>query len=171
MNYHGLREPILIIEPILTKMIKAYQMTHFANFKHMKNIITTLLIFGSIVAYTQNDPLPDVLKDQFDAFNTGDIERLVANISDDFKWFYITSDTLLLEVRGKEAFRKGMESYFSAGVKVNSAIKEYAIEGNRISFKEVVSHKNKKGELVSSSAMGIYELKDEKIFRAWYFIN
>ncbi len=135
----------------------------------MKSIITTFLILGSILANAQNDPLPDVLKDQFDAFNSGDIERLVANVSDDFKWFYITSDTLLLEIKGKEAFRKGMESYFGVGVKVNSKIESYTSQGNRISFKEVVSYKNKKGELVTSSAMGIYELKDEKIFRAWYF--
>ncbi len=137
----------------------------------MKTIITTLFIIGSIAASAQSDPIPTVLQDQFEAFNTGDIERLVANVSDDFKWFYITSDTLLLEVKGKDAFRKGMESYFGAGVKVNSEIESYAIEGNRISFKEVVSHKNKNGELVSSSAMGIYQLKDEKIFRAWYFID
>lgn len=117
------------------------------------------------------DAIPEVLKDQFDAFNTGNIDRLVANVSDDFKWFYITSDTLLLEIKGKEAFRQGMESYFGAGVKVNSEIESYAIDGNRISFREVVSHKNRNGDLVSSSAMGIYQLKDEKIFRAWYFID
>ncbi len=136
----------------------------------MKNVITTLLLLGSLMSQAQ-DAIPEVLKDQFDAFNTGNIDRLVANVSDDFKWFYITSDTLLLEIKGKEAFRQGMESYFGAGVKVNSEIESYAIDGNRISFREVVSHKNRNGDLVSSSAMGIYQLKDEKIFRAWYFID
>ncbi|MEP1097330.1 MAG: nuclear transport factor 2 family protein [Cyclobacteriaceae bacterium] len=137
----------------------------------MKKTTTILLLLTSVISFAQVNPVLEVFNDQVDAFNNADIERLVQNVTDDFKWFYITSDTLLLEVKGKEAFKKGMESYFSSGRNVLSEVTDYAIDGNRISFQEVVSHKNKAGESVSSSAMGIYEIRQRKIYRAWYFID
>ncbi|MGB0495881.1 MAG: nuclear transport factor 2 family protein [Kangiellaceae bacterium] len=114
----------------------------------------------------------DILKDQVDAFNKRDIGRLVKNVSDDFKWYSITADQLLIESKNKASFKDGMEKYYQARPQIiTSKIDSYVIDGSRISFKEVVSHKNKKGEMVSSSAMGIYQMKDGKIFRAWYFIE
>lgn len=137
----------------------------------MKKLTTILFLIIAVAATAQNNQVLKVFNDQVDAFNKGDVDRLVSNVSDDFKWFYITPDTMLLEVAGKESFKKGMESYYNAGVKVLSEIQDYAIDGNRISFQEVVSHKNKAGQRVESSAMGVYEIKDEKIVRAYYFIN
>jgi predicted ester cyclase len=64
-----------------------------------------------------------------------------------------------------------MKYYFSAGKKSVSTIEQYAVDGERVSFREVVSHKNKAGETVSSSAMGIYQIRNGKISRAWYFID
>ena len=64
-----------------------------------------------------------------------------------------------------------MEGYFKSGRKVFSSIDEYAIDGNRISFKEVVRHKDKSGKTDSSSAMRIYEIRGGRIYRAWYFID
>lgn len=137
----------------------------------MKSFMSLLFILFSAASYGQDEQLMAVFNDQVDAYNKGDVKRLVDNVSDDFKWFYITADTLLLEVSGKENFRKSMEQYFSAGHNSISSIEESAVDGNRISFKEVVHYKNKKGETVSASAMGIYELKDDKIFRVWYFTD
>ena len=137
-------------------------------------IRTTFILLGMIAStwsFAQNEQLLKVFNDQVRAFNLGDVNRLVNNVTDDFKWFYITSDTLLLEVAGKESFRASMEGYFKSGKSVFSSIDEYAIDGNRISFKEVVRHKDKSGKTVSSSAMGIYEIREGKIYRAWYFID
>lgn len=65
-------------------------------------------------------------------------------------------------------FQTSMINYFADGRKVYSFIEQYAIDGNRVSFREVVSHK---GKDVSSSVMGIYEIVDGRIRRAWYFID
>ena len=131
-------------------------------------MMLTLLSFN---VCGQSQQILTVFNDQVEAFNQGDIDRLVNNITDDFKWFYLSSDTLLLEVEGKEHFKKSMEGYFSTGQKVLSSIESYTITGNRISFNEMVRYKNKKGEMISSSAMGVYEIRDKKIYRAWYFID
>lgn len=112
-----------------------------------------------------------LLESHIEAFNQSDVESLVNNISDDFKWYYVTSDTLLLEVEGKEAFRKSMESYYKYVGKVTSSVEDLVIQGNLISFKETVSYKNKEGKLVSASSMAVYQFKKNKISRAWYFIE
>ncbi len=108
--------------------------------------------------------------DQFDAFNKGDIERLVNNVTDDFKWFYLSSDSLMLEVEGKENFKASMKNYFADRIPGFSRIEEYAVDAGRVSFKEVISHRNKEGKEVESSALGIYEVRKGKISRAWYFL-
>ena len=122
-------------------------------------------------ACVQNEPVLDILKDQMDAFNERDVARLVENVTDDFIWFSITSDTLMIEVAGKENFRTSMEAYYQSRPPIESLIESYTIDGNRISFKEVVSHDDESGLKVSSSAMGIYQMRAGKIYRAWYFID
>ncbi|MEQ8810293.1 MAG: nuclear transport factor 2 family protein [Imperialibacter sp.] len=138
----------------------------------MKKILMGfMLLLATKEAYAQNEQLLKVFHDQVAAFNEGDVDRLTANVTDDFKWFSLTADTLLLEVAGKENFGLSMKYYFSAGKKSVSTIEQYAVDGERVSFREVVSHKNKAGETVSSSAMGIYQIRNGKISRAWYFID
>ena len=87
-----------------------------------KQIILIVLILASLDLFAQNDQLLKVFNDQVDAFNQRDVDRLVGNVTDDFKWFYITSDTLLLEVAGKENFKASMVGYFSAVPNVYSSI-------------------------------------------------
>ncbi|MEP5611872.1 MAG: hypothetical protein ABJP45_06465, partial [Cyclobacteriaceae bacterium] len=83
----------------------------------MKKVTAILFLLTSLISQAQVNPVLEVFNDQVDAFNKADIDRLVSNISDDFKWFYITPDTLLLEVAGTKAFEEGMKSYFSSGRK------------------------------------------------------
>ena len=134
------------------------------------SVIIVLLIFTNFAA-AHSTTLLSLLNNQVEAFNQQDVSKLVDNISDDMKYFYLTADELIIETSGKAAFKEAMTNYFKSGNKPHSVIKSHVIDGSRISFKEVVSHKNKKGETVSSSAMGIYQYKDEKIVRAWYFID
>ncbi len=133
-------------------------------------LLTTLLVLATFFQSTaQVKEILSVLENQIKAFNQSNVEELVNNVSDDFKFYYITSNELLLEVDGKEQFRKSMNEYFKDGFKVTSKITDHSVLGNRISFKEEVSYKNAKGNLVSSFALGIYEIKNNKITRAWYF--
>ncbi len=134
-----------------------------------------ILLLVSLVSVakesTSDNKLYQLLCDQVDAFNNQDVDLLVNNVTQDFKWYSLTSDALLIETDGKQAFKEGMTEYYKSDRKSTSVIESYTIDGNRISFKEVVSHINKEGKKVSSSAMGIYQYKGDKIYRAWYFID
>jgi hypothetical protein len=134
------------------------------------SVIIVLLIVSNFAAANTNDLL-SLLDDQVEAFNKQDVEKLVSNVTDDMKYFYITADELIIETSGKKAFKAAMTNYFKSGNKPHSVIENHVIDGSRISFKEVVSHVNKKGEKVSSSAIGVYQYKGDKIIRAWYFID
>ncbi len=130
------------------------------------------LCFASLLftAQAQQDELLlKVLNDQVDAFNQQDVDRLVDNVTADFKWFYITSDALLPELQGKEKFRASMVDYYKSFANIKSSILNYTTDGNRISFQEKVEYTDEQGNRKSSTAMGIYEIRDGKIARCWYF--
>ena len=137
-----------------------------------KWLVAILFITFSSSSLGEDRKLIDLFNDQADAFNKKDIKRLVNNVSEDFIWFSITSNELLIETKDKASFKMAMENYYKNKNRNSfSKIEGYTIDGDRISFKEVVSHRNKKGELVESSAMGVYEMKNNRIFRAWYFVD
>ncbi|PHS20624.1 MAG: hypothetical protein COA86_01370 [Kangiella sp.] len=137
-----------------------------------KWLVAILFITFSSSSLGEDRKLIDLFNDQVDAFNKKDIKRLVNNVSEDFIWFSITSNELLIETKDKASFKMAMENYYKNKNRNSfSKIEGYTIDGDRISFKEVVSHRNKKGELVESSAMGVYEMKNNRIFRAWYFVD
>jgi hypothetical protein len=137
----------------------------------MKYLLVILLAISTNIL-SDNHPILHLLNDQVDAFNQRDVTRLVNNLSENFKWYSLTSDQLLIETSGKNDFKKSMQNYYaSRPQKIFSSVENYTIDGKRVSFREVVSYKNKNGQMVSSSAMGIYEIRDGKIYRAWYFID
>lgn len=133
------------------------------------SILGIALLSFQITLGQQSDPLK-VLQKQVEAFNSKDINSLVRNVTQDFKWYYIGSDSLILEVDGQEKFRTSMESYFNFISEVETVIDDYTVEGNKISFKETVHYQTSAGKEGSASAMAIYEIKDGLIFRVWYFL-
>jgi hypothetical protein len=142
----------------------------------MKKATFALILFIVSASSLANDnkkaeKLYQYLCDQVEAFNKQDVELLVGNVTEDFKWYSLTANELLIETDGKQAFKQGMIEYYKAGRKSTSVIESYTVDGDRISFKEVVSHINAEGKKVSSSALGIYQYKGDKIYRAWYFID
>lgn len=136
----------------------------------IKLIKISLLLFITVPGFSQENTTYSVLLDQVEAFNTRDIDKMVSNLTGDFKWYFIGPDTLVLEISGKENFRKSMESYFDSIQEVKSEIAEFTIHKNRISFKEVIHYVTSSGKSGSTSAMGIYEMKEGLIYRAWYFL-
>ncbi len=144
------------------------------NIRYPMFLLVACLAFSPVILSSDHSsqPLIKLLQDQFDAYNQRDIDRLVNNVTDDFKWYSLTADELLIETSGKANFKKSMQDYYdSRPQNIHSVIESYTIDGNRISFKEVVSHQTKDGKTISSSAMGIYESKNGKIYRAWYFVD
>ncbi len=132
-------------------------------------LIAVIFSVVSPQAFSQNQEVLKILQDQVKAFNAKDVDKLVINVTEDFKWYYIGADTLLLEVEGQQQFKKNMVAYFEHIKTIKSEIVEYAVEGNRISFKEVVAYETTGGKRGKASAMAVYEIKDHLIYRVWYF--
>jgi len=126
-----------------------------------------LLVAPKVVA--QDGEVLQTVKKQIKAFNGQNIQSLVDNVTEDFKWYYIGQDTLMLEVSGKIEFKKSMEGYFAQIKTVKSEIAGYTIDGNRMSFKEVVQYETFTGKKGTTSAMAVYEVKSGLIRRVWYF--
>ena len=93
------------------------------------------------------------------------------NVTNDFKYFYFMNDQLMLQTDGKKAFAETMTMYFNSIGKPVSRIESITPVGNKVSFKEVVQYQNKEGKAMSSEALGVYEIKEGKIHRAWYFVD
>ncbi len=134
------------------------------------SLIAILMLFYC-TSQAQDEPLKQLLDRQILALNTQDIDAMIDNVSDDFKYYFITNDQLILQTDGKADFKTSMLKYFNAVQSPHSEIVSHTIHANRISFKEVISYKNNLGESKSASAMGIYQYKEDKIFRAWYFVD
>ena len=115
----------------------------------MKQISILLLIILQFSSCQSSmvDPNLKLLKEQITAFNNKDLETMLTNISDDFKWYGLSSDSLMIEASGKEEFEKSMKQYFKAISEINSKLADYIIIGNKISFIETVTYKNSKGEV------------------------
>jgi len=135
----------------------------------IRNAIAVLFLSFTVGLNAQEHEVLRLFLDQVDAYNDKDIQGMTDNLHPDFKWYYITSDSLIQDVIGQEAFKKSMTSYYESLEQVESSIEGYTIEGNRISFKEVVRYTTKSGKSGIASAMGVYHLKDGKIWRAYYF--
>lgn len=135
----------------------------------MKYIISLFLLIS--ILFSQETGIYDVLEKQVKAFNNKDISVMTENLTNDFKWYTITDDSLVTEVSGKDNFKTNMIDYFKFYPEVKSEIEDYVIHKNRISFRESVKYKNKNGQTLISKALAIYEVRNNKIFRAWYFID
>ncbi len=145
---------------------------HFIMFSQPGDLLKSLI--DEVLPHAkdaQSNSILELFEDQVEAFNERDVERLAKNVSMDFKWYYLGSDTLMLEVEGRENFRSAMEGYFGAFSWVETSILNYAVIGDRISFEEEVSYRTQSGEIAKSSSMGIYEIKDGVITQTWYFLD
>ena len=133
-------------------------------------LISTILI-SSFISVSQERTPEEILEDQINAFNNRDIEHLLSNIEEGFKWFYVSKDTMLLEVAGKKHFEQSMIKYFENIKKVQAEIIDFTVFKSRITFHEQVRYTNAKGEEKVTAAMGIYEIRNGLIHRVWYFIE
>ncbi|MCB0480985.1 MAG: nuclear transport factor 2 family protein [Flavobacteriales bacterium] len=127
-------------------------------------LLTALPAFG----FGQRSVIEQVLNEQVEAFNQHDVARMAQNVSDDFVWYSVMSDSVTIESSGRAAFTKAMTGYFSHYENVKSTIQSTTISGNKISFEENVSWPEE-DVIQEQSALGVYEIKNGKITRAWYF--
>jgi len=120
-------------------------------------------------AVTGFDGPEAVVRAQLAAFNAQDVEAMVRQVAQDFVWYTIKGDEMSVEVRGIEALKKGMHSYFMSLPSARSEIHTMSTNGNFVSVRERATWKSKTGEDRSQNALAVYEVVDGRIRRVWYY--
>ncbi len=143
------------------------------NNKMMKLIciytISALLILGSASCSFHTDEVNpiSVLKNYFNALNQQDYDLIASSISDDVKWYLISSDTANLLGSGKENYIDYVNYVFSVSRNSVREIGDYESHGNRIIVKTIIRVPQHGSHPVSRSE--IYEIKDGLIYRIWTY--
>lgn len=132
----------------------------------MKKLLS-LILFSllSFEIYAQVSTNEEVLRDYFEAYNQHEVEQILEMVSDDIRVYSVTSDTVTVDIEGKESLQNWLTKHFQDLPNVSSEISMINEVGNRISFTETA----KWGEGQSQSSLAVYEFLDQKIDRVWYY--
>lgn len=103
------------------------------------------------------------------AFNAHDIDALTAHYAEDIKWLSVDSEKQSIEADNRAAIREWLVGYFKSVPDVRSEISDVTQTGPHVSFRERASWTAKDGSRRAQSAIAVYEVREGKIKRAWYF--
>lgn len=125
-------------------------------------LLWVLVAGGALAGESGEDRSLSIVKRLIDAFNGHDAQAMAAQVSDEFELFYVAENgESELSVRGRDALAREMTAYFEAHPSVRSVV-DGAIEGNvYISVRERI--------VGGDSSIAVYEVRDGKVRRAWYF--
>ncbi len=111
-----------------------------------------------------------VVRSALAAYNTRDAAAVAAHYADDIAWFGIGADgKQSVEGEGRAAVEKWLTGYFKNLPDVHAEISDVTQTGPHVSFRERVTWTAKDGAKRAQSALGVYEVREGKIKRAWYF--
>lgn len=111
-----------------------------------------------------------VIRAALAAYNAHDAAAVAAHYADDIAWFGFGADgKQSLEGDGRDAVQKWLAGYFQSLPDVRAEISDVAQSGAHVSFRERVTWTAKDGTKRAQAALAVYEVRDGKIKRAWYF--
>ena len=113
--------------------------------------------------------LPGAMERWIDAFNRHDVEAMTAEVDPAFEWFMVDGEKVTVETRGVDALRDSMRGYFEGLPSARSKVEDVMVSGAYVTLRERASWTSKSGEQKSQSALAVYELREGKLRRAWYF--
>ena len=139
-------------------------------------VCVILLIMAGCTTQQENSgdktqPETAALEAYFEAFNNQDIDELVSLSTDDIRMLSISSDTVKVDLRGRDELRNFMDRYFASTANVQSTYSKVTVEPPFVSFVETVSWGKEGEERKSQSSLATYKIKNEKVQRAWYFYS
>jgi hypothetical protein len=103
------------------------------------------------------------------AYNAHDPAGVAAHLADDMKLFSVGTDSQSLDGDGRDAIRTWLEGYFKNVPDVRSEILDLTQTGPHVTYRERASWTNKDGSRRVQSSIAIYEVREGKVRRAWYF--
>ena len=103
------------------------------------------------------------------AFNTRDVEAMLALADDTIEWGTVDGKTIAMETSGKEALRAAMTGYFASCPSCRSELEWVQPAGSRVAAYERSSWTDKTGVEKRQASLSVYELANGKIARVLYF--
>ena len=139
----------------------------------MKHFWMIALFLGAnISVLCQDSPKVDarltVVRAMVEAFNAHDVEAMIAHVHEDVAWLNLNGNGISVEVEGSAALAEGMTSYFASIPTARAEIVSEMTSGPYVILRERAFWKTKDGER-SQSALAVYEVRDGKVKRVWYY--
>lgn len=103
------------------------------------------------------------------AYNAHSSDGVAALLADEAKLFGVNADGQSLDGDGREAIRTWLAGYFQSVPDVRSEILDLTQTGPHVSYRERSTWTAKDGARRTQSSIAVYEVRDGKIKRAWYF--
>jgi uncharacterized protein (TIGR02246 family) len=103
-----------------------------------------------------------------DAFNARDLDGMAALVTDDVEWLSVDGRDVGTETEGKAALRSTMEEYFRSCPSCQSELGQVVATGDRVAAVETARWEGKDGPS-SQRSLSIYELRDGRIRRVYYY--
>jgi ketosteroid isomerase-like protein len=114
------------------------------------------------------DDREKLVREFVEAFNTRKIEKMLELADENIQWLIIDGIKISVETEGKKALRDSMEKYFRDCPTCKSSLEWVQIAGSRVTAKEKASWMSKNGPREQSS-LSVYEFRNGKILRVYYF--
>ena len=134
--------------------------------------MTTTIIALAMAAALQGTPpgaSEKQVRDFVEAFNARNIDGMLARAADGIQWLTVDGAKVGVETEGKDALRASMAKYFQQCPSCKSEIVWLKTAGSRVTALERANWTNRAGVALSQSSLSVYELKDGRILRVYYF--
>ncbi|MEO1252928.1 MAG: nuclear transport factor 2 family protein [Pseudomonadota bacterium] len=113
-------------------------------------------------------PEADAIRGLMDAFNAHDADAMRAYWTDDVTWIEITGNSSSVVTNSADALHDSLVAYFEAYPDVSSSLENIVVNGDYLSAVERPVW-SQGGERKSQSSIVVYEFRDGKVKRFWYY--
>ncbi|HBH89904.1 nuclear transport factor 2 family protein [Ponticaulis sp.] len=123
-----------------------------------------------VAACTQNEASPEqaVIELYTAAYNEADVASMAALMSDTVQWFAIEGGVTVPMADGKEDLSAQLTTYL-ASTNTTSTLSDWTQNGAFLSVIETASWSSQSGESMSQSSLAVYEIRNDRIQRVWYY--
>ncbi len=134
-------------------------------------MLTTIVALAMAVSLQGMAPEASekLVRDFVEAFNTRNIDGMLGLAADGIQWLSVDGAKVTVETEGKDALRASMTRYFQQCPSCKSDLVWLKTAGSRVSAQERANWTNRAGAAVSQTGISVYELKDGRIVRVYYF--
>ncbi len=103
------------------------------------------------------------------AFNACDIDSAAGLMHDDIEWLSIADAGVDTVSAGKANLVSESRAYMANGCSTQSVLSDWSVNGPFVTVIETAKWRTTDGQARSQSATAVYEVRDLKVRRVWYF--